>query len=69
MSDKSSAPGLPPGLRVSAEDGSRKARSPPGGVLELIECRSCGWPDVRPDRAWEQWRELAKLILDTPPPQ
>lgn len=54
----------PGGTRLSAPDGSP----------EFSEHLGCGWIILRAARSWEEWRELAWMILETgnpdegPPP-
>jgi hypothetical protein len=64
---RSSALGLPPGLRPSGQPGER-ALSSPGGLAELLEGDGGQWRDQWSSRSWEGWRNLARLILDTNDP-
>jgi hypothetical protein len=67
VSRHSSALGLPPGLRVHGEPGQRVMHAP-SGMLEFTEDEGGTWMICTCGTGWEQWRQLAQLILDTPDP-
>lgn len=63
-------PPIPRGssLRVTGLPGSRRLVAP-DGTVEFTEHDECGWIILGPVRTWEQWRQLAGVILAAVPPQ
>lgn len=66
MSRHSGALGLPPGLRLRDEAGMRVLRTPME-ITVLMEQDPGRWA-ADGAMTWEQWRQLAQLVLDTPDP-
>jgi hypothetical protein len=67
VSAGSSAVGLPPGLRIKGEPGDRVIRNAMETPV-LAEVTTGVWMPLMPCQTWEQWRQLAQAILDTPVP-
>ena len=53
-------------LTVAGDPGHRVALSAQGS--EMTEHAGCGWIILRPVRAWEEWRQFARMILATVDP-
>lgn len=68
MSGKSTSTGLPPGLRVRGDIGDRVIRNAME-IPVLAEVTDGVWMPLMPCSTWEQWRQLAQAILDTPMPE
>jgi hypothetical protein len=62
------------GLLVTGEKGHRVALSETGSQMTEAcgcgqpGCTALGWVMLNPVRTWAEWREMARLILDTPVP-
>lgn len=54
-------------LSVAGEPGRRVAGSASGP--ELTEHGESGWIILRPSRTWEEWRQFARVILDSAAPE
>lgn len=67
---RSSAIGLPPGLRRrTSERGQRVLATPGPGPEFLFDEDRRGWLLASLEMPWDQWRALARLILDTDRPE
>lgn len=67
MSGKSGSVSLPPGLRIRGAPGDRVIRNAME-IPVLAEVTDGVWMPLMPCSTWEQWRQLAQAILDTPIP-
>jgi hypothetical protein len=54
-------------LALSEGDGPRRMLGP-DGLPQLTEHPGCGWIILRPVRTWQEWRDLAWLILESGDP-
>jgi hypothetical protein len=68
VSGKSTSTGLPPRLRVRGDIGDRVIRNAME-IPVLAEVTDGVWMPLMPCSTWEQWRQLAQAILDTPMPE